>query len=119
MHPHGRGARRLSCALTAAPALALNSIGAGTPSLKAHFNTVHLRVPYTGDDNRNATVLGATPRPDVDAAGADTAVAVLDVKPGGSMASRRARREHRVRVPRGRDRSRWRYATLLPAYQRT
>jgi len=65
----------LCCALTAAPALALNSIGVGTLSLNAHFNTVHLRLPYTGDDNRNATVLVRYSRGRTfSASGADTAV---------------------------------------------
>src|SRR6185503_4178480 len=65
----------LCCVLAAAPAFALNSIAVGTPSLNAHFNTVHLRIPYTGDDNRNATVLVRYNRGTMfSASSADTAV---------------------------------------------
>src|SRR6185503_20258393 len=72
----------LFCGLTAAPALALNSIAVGPLSLNAHFNTVHLRLPYTGDDNRNATVLVRYSRGRTfSASGADTAVVPFrDVK---------------------------------------
>jgi len=43
--------------LVARPALAANSIAVGTTQLTVHYHTAQLRVPYTGDDNRSATVL--------------------------------------------------------------
>ena len=39
------------------PAVALNGITFGTPALSVNYNTLQFRLPYTGDDNTNATIL--------------------------------------------------------------